>query len=659
MARMLGRSRSLRMLKAGRKEADQREMDSTTPLPTHSQVEVNRLKAATPVSKPDGGVETFDMLQRPKTSGGPGDRSTQFHKKVTPVYQTDNQEFTFPFTSPTKSTTVLYTAEVYEEREGIIGIALGSPTMATHSSNWHASPRPTDFVTDSQGTITYISSNGHSPSPNPYSQTSENPQGAAKPKLSRWKSLFKKTAPPRPVQDKETFYQLARSVPPARADSHHDDESIESRSLAQTDDSPKAASPPSYTFNPQIRESRKLPKGKGQPDKDTRPRALTQGVTSPVNKTKSSLLRSVSSPKVPPKDDYKSSPLPQLVVSGSSSRSSPGATGATPLLDVDIPTVHMERYSVMFSNLLQQNSSSSALLQRRQGNSEKLKPLNPLSTKTESDGSLEPLKPPRRATSPIPSSARLSLFPSANTSRAPSPRNVAHRPRPLQRSKTAPATSPHRQSFPKQPEDGANTPSQEIKNALSETASPALTPRSHASTSGGVESPLGSLYPPRTPSELSFDSDSEEITVAVARDGPAKAWKARIEDLSPQWEIVSKPTLNPHAVTKASALRSHPSTRQPSSAPLDTPSASRSPGLSRSKSQTLLSPKPQTMSGSQATVGVARSVSVSRANKPASLLKPGFLSPGSGGRFVEGKPLTPTLVELSNRKSQRVQLVDA
>jgi hypothetical protein len=58
-----------------------------------------------------------------------------------------------------------------------------------------------------------------------------------------------------------------------------------------------------------------------------------------------------------------------------------------PLLDVDIPTIQMERYSVMFSNLLQQNSGgqsssrSSTLLERRQGNSERLKPLDPLSTK--------------------------------------------------------------------------------------------------------------------------------------------------------------------------------------------------------------------------------------------------------------------------------------
>ena len=183
------------------------------------------------------------------------------------------------------------------------------------------------------------------------------------------------------MQDKESFYQLAKSVAPPRADSHHDDDSIHSASIPPADESPSATSPPQYTFNPQIRESRKLPKGKGQPEKDTRPRALTLGVTSPVNKPKSSLSRSVSSPKGTLKDGWKDSPtVPQLVVSGSSAKSSPG------LLDVDIPTVHMERYSVMFSNLLQQTSSaqnsggSSALLQRRQGNSEKLKPLDPLST---------------------------------------------------------------------------------------------------------------------------------------------------------------------------------------------------------------------------------------------------------------------------------------
>jgi hypothetical protein len=248
----------------------------------------------------------------------------------------------------------------------------------------------------------------------------------------------------------------------------------------------------------------------------------------------------------------------------------------------------------------------------------------------------------------MPTSARLSLFPSANVSRAPSPRlPAAQRVRPLQRAKTAPGLSPHRQSFPKQPqeqpEEDAQAPSQALNGNLGETANPALTPRSHAST----------------PSRRSFDSEVEEITIAVSRNTPGQTWKPRAEHLSPHWEMVTKPMGSP--VTKASALRSHPSTRQPSSAPLEPASpVARSPGLSRSKSQILPSPKPQSLDGPSTTLGIARSVSVSRANKPAALLKSGFLSPNSGGRFVDGsKPLTPTLVELSNRKSQRVQLVDA
>ena len=64
-------------------------------------------------------------------------------------------------------------------------------------------------------------------------------------------------------------------------------------------------------------------------------------------------------------------------------------------------------------------------------------------------------------------------------------------------------------------------------------------------------------------------------------------------------------------------------------------------------------------------MGVARSVSVSRATRsPNRLLSPGSaqspvemgLSPG---RFVDAGALTPMLVELKNRRSQRVQLVDA
>jgi hypothetical protein len=70
-------------------------------------------------------------------------------------------------------------------------------------------------------------------------------------------------------------------------------------------------------------------------------------------------------------------------VSGISQNTSPRKTDEKPLLDVDIPQVQLERYSVMFSGLLepQNNNSSSSLLYRRQGNAEKVTPLSRLPTK--------------------------------------------------------------------------------------------------------------------------------------------------------------------------------------------------------------------------------------------------------------------------------------
>lgn len=373
MARMLGRSRSLRILRGGHKETHQQDNGNSTPPPAQFPMDLDRLKAATPVTRADSRVETPDMLQRPKTSGGPGDRGKLFHKKVAPAaLGSEDSKPSFPFPSPDKSaTTILYTAEVHEDREGIIGIALGSPTM---NSNWNTTPHSTDFVTTNSGTITHISSN-----PTAVEEAPEAKQEAPKPKLSRWKSIFGKK--PQPAQEQKTsFYQLAQSVIPTRADSHHDDESLESQTVSQVEDShdePRSVSPP--TFRPEIRESRKVPKGQEQPTTETRPRALTIATNS-SSRPKTTLMRSASSPKPPAKTNWSNSPtVPQLVVSGSSSAQ---MNGEKPLLDVDIPSIKMERYSVMFSNLLQPNSNrSSSLLMRRQGNSERLKPLNELSTK--------------------------------------------------------------------------------------------------------------------------------------------------------------------------------------------------------------------------------------------------------------------------------------
>lgn len=182
------------------------------------------------------------------------------------------------------------------------------------------------------------------------------------------------------------------------------------------------------------------------------------------------------------------------------------------------------------------------------------------------------------------------------------------------------------------------------------------------------------LNPVLTPTSIhSFESDAESITIIVAQTQPLKITHTKRE---PTWEIINKPTptsnstLSPPATTitrsdsqrqprptKLSALSSHPA-----SAPLDTPSP-----LQRFASLT----SPPLSAGddgrnarrldkrSVATVGVARSVSVSKANSQRARLNRARTEGDSARgeeRLVERQALTPMMVEVRNRKSQRVTL---
>ncbi|ORX99541.1 hypothetical protein BCR34DRAFT_592857 [Clohesyomyces aquaticus] len=653
MAKMLGRSKSLRMLRGFQKDTNQQENGKSTP--PDLQFDSDRLRAATPVTRADSRSATPDISsQRPRTSGGPGDRGKLFHKKVAPIAPLSDSEAStnFPFPSPSKSSTVLYTAEVHEDREGIIGIALGSPTMAQHWNNAVRTPQDSFVFSNSPRTITHISSS------NTFAEPFENKQEAPKPKISRWKSFFgKKNQASYQQQQGEPFYKVQPVASPERADSHHDAESLDSYIIPRDD--ARSASPAIFKRN--IRQSRAIPNGAIKPFSE-RPRAMTLA-DNPQGMPKASLIRSASSPRPPPKDDWNSSPtIPQVVISKGSPKdgaykSPMSANGEKPLLDVDIPRIEMERYSVMFGSLLQPSSRSSNLLVRRQGNSEKLKPLNELSVKKDQEATNGSLKPQRRATSPsIPKSpgVSFSLFPQPTESRdgrAPSPRVVSlHRPRPLQRSKTAPASSPNRQNFPGTPvsSDGG------AKGAFQDQR-----------PENDHEGMKTQLLTPTPSTRHSFDSDSEEVTLAVAsaRTANVPAWKPSVDE--PEWEIVSKPS-----------KRAPVSQDAPSSAPLECSGTHTTP---KSKTQIILDAGPRSAdtvaprNAPQATIGLARQVSVSRTAgfQRADLLRPVLVkamtdssptpSPSSihSERLVDRKPLTPTLVELKNRKSQRVQLVDA
>lgn len=53
-----------------------------------------------------------------------------------------------------------------------------------------------------------------------------------------------------------------------------------------------------------------------------------------------------------------------------------GRNSTKPVLDVEIPSVKLERYSVMFGSLLEDHSSTPSLLARRQKNLDRLKPID-------------------------------------------------------------------------------------------------------------------------------------------------------------------------------------------------------------------------------------------------------------------------------------------
>ncbi|EPE24292.1 hypothetical protein GLAREA_08143 [Glarea lozoyensis ATCC 20868] len=124
-------------------------------------------------------------------------------------------------------------------------------------------------------------------------------------------------------------------------------------------------------------------------------------------------------------------------------------------LDVDIPSIQLERYSVMFGNVLQTgNGTTSSLLARRQATLDKLKAVNEdLAFKELEIKRREKMLLPRRATSPgLTRSPAFSLFPntpSRSSHREPSPSPQPRSASPfLHRSNTSPAAlSPARPTF--------------------------------------------------------------------------------------------------------------------------------------------------------------------------------------------------------------------
>ena len=124
--------------------------------------------------------------------------------------------------------------------------------------------------------------------------------------------------------------------------------------------------------------------------------------------------------------------IPSITTTTTTTTSTTTSSTGGPFLDVEIPSIKMERYSVMFDSLLNPQGSSS-LLARRQATLEKLKSINDKIVQEEEQR--QKLRQ-RRATSPQPTkSPAFTLFP-------PTERHQTSSPLTPRRSNTSPAHLP-------------------------------------------------------------------------------------------------------------------------------------------------------------------------------------------------------------------------
>ncbi|KAK2865336.1 hypothetical protein FQN49_003673 [Arthroderma sp. PD_2] len=325
---------------------------------------------------------------------------------------------------------------------------------------------------------------------------------------------------------------------------------------------------------------------------------------------------------------------------------------SSPFLSVDIPSIEMERYSVMFGGLI--DNPSPSLLARRSRALNKLK----IPDREDEDG---PLPPSRRATSPGPmKSPTFSLFPSTPTDKQSKVLGSYCLPRqsPRQkRSNTHP--SPHKALFERWGHDTRGDP-----DSPNDLLPPSFTTADEASDCS-LNSPT------------SYDTESDRYLkpVRLQVNPPIKAAEPDWEMVTPAHKTVDHkpkknrypllsptPSINlPSSVDQDRRVGSDPITSATSNNKMtpNNPSSRRHPRTDASRPKTATSSPPKTTHkhGSSidsltedlqseihtAKISIARSVSVSRGQKQVLVpigTRTGFLRPGE--RFVEKPAGIPT-----------------
>ncbi|KAM0325465.1 hypothetical protein ACHAQA_007452 [Verticillium albo-atrum] len=254
-------------------------------------------------------------------------------------------------------------------------------------------------------------------------------------------------------------------------------------------------------------------------------------------------------PQTDPRGKYADIPVPKLDKCDS------------PFLDVEIPDIKLERYSVMFGNLLQNDgSSSSALLARRQATLDKLRTINDrIVQEEESKGRTIG----RRATSPNhhARSPSLSLFPPppSGNSLAPSGVDAPTPSSPRFRASTMPSGLPAhpKENVKNYKQSSAARPQQPPRStSLSQAAQ--QTPKRPAEQRpepAQLEAPAHGFYFGPNSSSLILDSPTEEESGFHIKE------QLRPDIHEPAWEMITPTPLSIKKTPKSTTDSRSPSPR--------------------------------------------------------------------------------------------------
>ncbi|KAF2967430.1 hypothetical protein GQX73_g6133 [Xylaria multiplex] len=611
------------------------------------------------------------MADRPSTSGGPGSKKVakndfKFDKRVSrddfylgQLPTPDSSPKTTPirqFTSGTNNWGMAYPAT--EIRDGGIGMALGSPTQAPNFSDTWNMQNSARTRKNSHPIMTPPASRGRSRSRSSSVDTFDMP--VSRKPSGKWKlfNIFARkqsdqSVPAVSISDPNGLYGTNR---PEEAAITSQAQPSDSRNTARSNTTGSRKAP---KHKPIVVRSQTMPLNVQVDKYDRKPRLGEMQVDTKFG-------------RIP--IDLDTSPESGLV--------------AKPLLNVEIPDVRLERYSVMFDGVLRSNPS---LLSRRQATMPKLKSIDDVAEREEES---KPHRATRRATSPQPTtrSSGFALFPTSKQTQNHIPQRLS----PRLRANTSPALlpSPSKATF------GHIAPSHDLSPAedIYSSKHPRRISHHHDEKHGiaaTVQPDTEAALTPSPPHQFSND-ESNLILDSPSEIGSVKdelvtsqAWKpaAYQPPPEPKWQMISPSQKTP---STASSYTSSYRKRSPSLAS----SHVTRPSEDSTDAFYLNSTRNGGAKMTPVEISIARQISMSREQHKllqplrtgppppvSSSRRPSHASPartspvtgvavGENGRIVETKTSTPTLVHppdmldphltlAQHRRSERIVLEDA